>query len=535
MVCGGTGQFGNHGRAVQEPLSQGLQVVSLYRKLFAQCRGYGLYSARLEDAIRLLIFRRKPLQAKYDASFSPRQMREGRPNNAGMERFLQVLQLDKRFDFIHVTGTKGKGSTCAWTDALLRSHFRSNGIPGKVGLFTSPHLTSERERIRTDFVPVSEAVFAERFFHVWNTLFEDANGDEEKMPRYFQLLTLLSVDIFNQTGTKVGIYEVNIGGRWDSTNCWDDTVVCGFNTIGLDHTPKFGRTIPEIARNKAGIMKPGCLAFSVPQTPEVREQLEEESNLVGCPFVFINDRPSRVPDTDRPELLLEPVRNNFALAIELADAYLKSCLNSRFSDEDIIGAVHIYDWPGRFQMVEDPGTRTRFYLDSPANFLSIPVSLDWFITQVQHHASAALPTPSKPRQPTRILIFGHDSTHRDASTVARAIASHCYELKFAFDKIILTSYKHPVNGLVLFGKQRASETMGVWKEMYGSPVVSFAESVEDVLESCRPINDLGSHVLIAGHTDLVSSALPVLMTRVKLKLNKLTSYDGTSGGSGARL
>lgn len=154
---------------------------------------------------------------------------------------------------------------------------------------------------------------------------------------------------------------------------------------------------------------------------------------------------------------------------------------------------------------------------------------------MQHHTSAALPTPSKPRQPTRILIFGHDSTHRDASTVARAIASHCYELKFAFDKIILTSHKHPVNGLVLFGKQRASETMGVWKEMYGSPVVSFAESVEDALESCRPINDLGSHVLIAGHTDLVSSALPVLMTRVKLKLNKLTSHDGTSGGSGARL
>ncbi|KAI6442848.1 hypothetical protein MCOR17_011537 [Pyricularia oryzae] len=146
-------------------------------------------------------------------------MREGRPNNAGMERFLQVLQLDKRFDFIHVTGTKGKGSTCAWTDALLRSHFRSNGIPGKVGLFTSPHLTSERERIRTDFVPVSEAIFAERFFHIWNTLLQDANGDEEKMPRYFQLLTLLSVDIFNHTGTKVGIYEVNIGGRWDSTNC----------------------------------------------------------------------------------------------------------------------------------------------------------------------------------------------------------------------------------------------------------------------------------------------------------------------------
>ncbi|TLD04423.1 uncharacterized protein PgNI_12164 [Pyricularia grisea] len=409
------------------------------------------------DAIRLLIFRRKLLQTKYNASFSPRQMRERRPNNAGIKRFLQILQLDMR-----------KGNTCTWTDALLKSHFRSNGIPGKIGLFTSPHFTNER---------------------------------------------------------KLGIYEINIGGRWDSTNCWDDTVVCGFNTIGFDHTPKFGRTIPEIARNKAGIIKPGYLVFSVLQI----FKLEKKSNLVGCLFIFINDRPFRIPNTDRPELFLKPVRNNFALAIKLADAYLKFCLNSRFLNEDIIGAVHIYDWPNRFQMVENPGTKIRFYLNSPANFLNILVSFDWFITQMQYYASVALPTPFKPRQPTRILIFGYDSTHRDVFTVARAIANHCYKFKFAFNKIILTSYKHPINGL------RASETMGVWEEIYGSPVVSFAESVEDALENCSPINDLGLYMLITGYTDLVSSALPVLITGVKLKLNKFTSYNGTSGGNGIRL
>lgn len=71
------------------------------------------------------------------------------------------------------------------------------------------------------------------------------------------------MDIFNYTGTKIGIYEINIGGRWDSTNCWDDIIICGFNIIGFDYIPKFGRIIPKIARNKAGIIKPRYLVFSV--------------------------------------------------------------------------------------------------------------------------------------------------------------------------------------------------------------------------------------------------------------------------------
>ncbi|QBZ64005.1 hypothetical protein PoMZ_05696 [Pyricularia oryzae] len=180
----------------------------------------------------------------------------------------------------------------------------------------------------------------------------------------------------------------------------------------------------------------------------MREQLEKKSNLIGCPFVFTNDRPFRIFNTDRPEFFLEPV---------------------------------------------------------------------------QHYASIALPIPFKLRQPIRILIFGYKSIYRNAFTVARAVVSHCYKFRFAFDKIILTSHKYPIDGLVLFGKQRANETMGVWEEIYGSPIISFAEFIENALENCNPINDLGSHVLIAGHTDLVSSALPVLMTGVKLKLNKLTN------------
>lgn len=183
----------------------------------------------------------------------------------------------------------------------------------------------------------------------------------------------------------------------------------------------------------------------------MREQLEKKSNLIGCPFVFTNDRLFRISNTDRPEFFLEPVRNNFALAIKLTDVYLKFCLNNRFLDENIIGAVHIYNWPNRFQIFENIGIKTRFYFNSPANFLNIPVSFNWFITQVQHHALIALPIPFKFRQPIRILIFGYNSIYCNVFTVVRTVVNHYYKFRFAFDKIILTSYKYPINGLRFLG------------------------------------------------------------------------------------
>ncbi|KAI6284126.1 hypothetical protein MCOR27_002882 [Pyricularia oryzae] len=110
----------------------------------------------------------------------------------------------------------------------------------------------------------------------------------------------------------------------------------------------------------------GCLAFSVLQILEVREKLEQGATLVGCPLVLKTTHPLVFPNTIKPELLMESLRNNSALAIELADAYLMSYLNSRLSDQDTIGAVRLH--AGSFLIFGDPAA------------------------QVQHRESAALST-----------------------------------------------------------------------------------------------------------------------------------------------
>ncbi|KIK08352.1 hypothetical protein K443DRAFT_1459, partial [Laccaria amethystina LaAM-08-1] len=127
---------------------------------------------------------------------------------------------------IHITGTKGKGSTGAFTDSILRQ-----AMPGwKVGLYTSPHLVAVRERIRIDGAPLSEVQFAKHFFEVWDRLKENDTRAMEKtppMPGYFRFITLLAFHAFLEGKVNAAILEVGVGGTYDSTNIVPKPVVTG--------------------------------------------------------------------------------------------------------------------------------------------------------------------------------------------------------------------------------------------------------------------------------------------------------------------
>ncbi|KAJ9132133.1 hypothetical protein NKR19_g9401 [Coniochaeta hoffmannii] len=179
------------------------------------------------------------------------------PNNLDMKSWLAALgHQNIRFQVIHITGTKGKGSTAVLTESFLRAHFRRTTRTVKIGLYTSPHLITERERIRIDSEPVSEEAFAKHFFDIWHALIENCDG-LDNMPGYLQLLALLSVRVFEHERVDLAIYEVHAGGRKDATNFFNRPVACGFSIIGLDHVDILGPTVKHVAWHKSGIMKPG--------------------------------------------------------------------------------------------------------------------------------------------------------------------------------------------------------------------------------------------------------------------------------------
>ncbi|KAI2554047.1 FPGS isoform 15, partial [Pan troglodytes] len=145
---------------------------------------------------------------------------------------LQVEDLD-RLNIIHVTGTKGKGSTCAFTECILRSY----GL--KTGFFSSPHLVQVRERIRINGQPISPELFTKYFWRLYHRL--------------------------EETKVDLAVVEVGIGGAYDCTNIIRKPVVCGVSSLGIDHTSLLGDTVEKIAWQKGGIFKQGVPAFTVLQ------------------------------------------------------------------------------------------------------------------------------------------------------------------------------------------------------------------------------------------------------------------------------
>ncbi|KAL1411354.1 Folylpolyglutamate synthetase [Vanrija albida] len=281
-----------------------------------------------------------------------------------------------RLNVVHVTGTKGKGSTSAFTEKLLRTH-----IPGgKIGLYTSPHLCAVRERIRVNGEPLSEDQFAQYFFDVWERLEADPKTltvHTPQFPIYFRLLTLLAFHAFLQLGVDATVLEVGIGGTYDSTNIVPKPVVTGVTSLGLDHTAVLGTTIEDIARNKGGIYKKGVPALSVPQEyPAGLKVLEACAIAHGALPLEV------VPIIPKTPLGLrgEHQRINASLAVALSKKFLEA-QGKPLADADavipesFVKPLADTKWPGRCQTV--PQGETTWLLDGAHTVESLRSCGEW--------------------------------------------------------------------------------------------------------------------------------------------------------------
>jgi dihydrofolate synthase / folylpolyglutamate synthase len=180
------------------------------------------------------------------------------------------------YPVIHLTGTNGKGSTAAMIESLLRA----DGL--RTGRFTSPHVTSVTERIAIDGEPIGD----ERFDDVWReiepyvALIDQRQIDGVSMT-FFEIITAMAYAAFADAPVDVAIVEVGLGGAWDATNVADGDVAV-VTPIDLDHTHLLGRTITEIAREKAGIIKPGAHAILAGQSLEAAQVLLARCAEVGA-------------------------------------------------------------------------------------------------------------------------------------------------------------------------------------------------------------------------------------------------------------
>jgi dihydrofolate synthase / folylpolyglutamate synthase len=180
----------------------------------------------------------------------------------------------RAYPVIHVTGTNGKTSTARMTETLLRAR----GL--RTGLFTSPHLSSIRERITVDGEPLSAERFADAYDEVLPYL-ALVDQDQPVALSFFEVLTAMAFAVFADAPVDVAVIEVGVGGTWDCTNVADGAVAV-ITPISLDHERYLGNTVTSIAGEKAGIIKPGAVAVLAQQPVDAAEVLLRRAVEVGA-------------------------------------------------------------------------------------------------------------------------------------------------------------------------------------------------------------------------------------------------------------
>jgi dihydrofolate synthase/folylpolyglutamate synthase len=275
--------------------------------------------------------------------------------NFGLENTRKLAALagdpQDKLRFIHVAGTNGKGSTCA----MLESIYRAAGL--RVGLFTSPHLVSFRERIQVNrqLIPEAEVIRLVEALRAAN---------KENDATLFEFATVMALKFFAEQKCDLVIWETGLGGRLDATNIVTP-LVSVITNIGFDHQQWLGDTLARIAAEKAGIIKPGVpviTATAVPEALAVIEKIAHEKN-VPLKLVTVDDVQSRLTGTLAPPLLGEHQKLNAALALATVEMLQRQI---SVSAEKICAGLAAVDWPGRLQLVTQTGGQ-KILLDGAHN------------------------------------------------------------------------------------------------------------------------------------------------------------------------
>jgi dihydrofolate synthase/folylpolyglutamate synthase len=266
----------------------------------------------------------------------------------GLENTLRLATVagepHRRLRFIHVAGTNGKGSTCAMLEAV----YRAAGL--RVGLFTSPHLVSFRERIQVNRQLIDEAAVVRLVDELRPFLSQFPPGHH---PTFFEVVTVLALRYFALHRCDLVIWETGLGGRLDATNIVTP-LASVITNIQFDHQKWLGQTRPQIAAEKAGIIKPAVPVVTATDDPEALEVIARTAVQQQAPLTVVTAAEARAGPTAPLALPLlgEHQRLNAALAWQTVRVVQPAV---PVPEAALRAGLEQVRWPGRLQLVKGPG------------------------------------------------------------------------------------------------------------------------------------------------------------------------------------
>ncbi|MBE9208310.1 bifunctional folylpolyglutamate synthase/dihydrofolate synthase [Nostoc sp. LEGE 06077] len=267
--------------------------------------------------------------------------------NLGLSRIVKLLanlgNPHDRISVIHVAGTNGKGSVCAYLSSVLTE------AGYRTGRYISPHLIDWTERICINEQPIS----SEELSQLVQTVQAAVSGDDE-YPTQFEIITAAAWLYFAQQQIDIAVIEVGLGGRLDATNVCSEPLVTVITSISREHWQQLGPTVADIAREKAGIIKPGCpvVMGSLPTDAEkvVRSRAEELQSPIFTPQPALQISPGWAEyQTLQYPLPLQGQIQLTNSALALATLEILQQKGWKISQSAIINGMGNTKWPGRMQ------------------------------------------------------------------------------------------------------------------------------------------------------------------------------------------
>jgi len=345
---------------------------------------------------------------------------------------------------VHIAGTKGKGSTAAMVASVLATAGYTTGLN------TSPHLHTVNERIRVDGRLISNDEIV--------SLVERLKPEVEAVNQRatygklttFELLTVLAFAYFELKGVDFQVLEVGMGGRLDATNVIAPEV-CIITTISFDHTPALGHTLSEIAAEKAGIIKPGSIVVSSPQSDEAARVIEKTCSGYGVPLVRVGSDvtwQSLGFDLDGQRFRIKGRLGGYELSIPLlghhqldnaaaAVAALEVLAERGFniSRESITRGLERVSWPGRFQILARHPLVVVDGAHNPDSARKLRQALEQYFG-LSAGRTKKVRSDSAPGYFDRAVLIMGASSDKDVASVVS-------ELFPLFDRVIVTRSHHP--------------------------------------------------------------------------------------------
>jgi dihydrofolate synthase/folylpolyglutamate synthase len=433
---------------------------------------------------------------------------------------------ENRFPTVLVAGTNGKGSTAA----TLASILQASGL--KTGLYTSPHLVRINERIRLDGKPIADDDFAVLHDVVDRTAERlVGEGDLPWHPSFFETLTAMGFEYFARSRPDMVVLEVGMGGRLDATNVVEPRLSI-ITDIALDHQKYLGETVAEIAREKAGIIRPGGVVVTLPQLPEANDVIGNTILDVGAravnavPYVppvspgsdtYISGRwavasgqwqryPLEVLGTrilvESPLVGRHQLRN-LALAIAAAvelhdqgmhDQGLDKLGTVQITPETIAQGVRETHWPGRFQVVPAAGDNPEYVFDvahNPAGAWALRSTLSAAYQNVRNSDLG------NGREITMVFGVMRDKAVQEITEILFPLAGH----------VIVTHANNPRSA-------SPDEIRRAAARVVAGTDIEEAEDVASALDRARRVAGRTGLVVVTGSIYVVGEAMRILAVRI---------------------